>query len=95
MDGLSPLPDDKILGLPKLKAFADDKSNVSQSIKGLFQRIESIVGKEENAGHQHFLLFPQSLPVFKRLFPPGRQKSSLCGKGLKCLLKKRDCIIRV
>ena len=24
-----PLPDDKILGLPKLKAFADDKLNVT------------------------------------------------------------------
>ena len=30
---LWPLPGDKILGLPKLKAFADDKSNVTQNIK--------------------------------------------------------------
>ena len=27
------LPDDKTLGLPKLKAFADDKSNVTQNVK--------------------------------------------------------------
>ena len=53
------LSDDKILGLPKLKAFADDKSNVTQNIKVVFHRIENIVGKEENAGNQHFLLFPQ------------------------------------
>ena len=53
------LPDDKILGLPKLKAFADDKLNVTQSVKVAFHRIENIVGKEENAGYQHFLLFPQ------------------------------------
>ena len=26
------LPDNKILGLPKLKAFADEKSNVTQNI---------------------------------------------------------------
>ena len=55
----NPLPDDKNLGLPKLKAFADDKSNVTQNIKVVFHRIEKIVGKEENAGYQHFLLFPQ------------------------------------
>ena len=33
------------------------------------------MGKEENAGYQHFLLFPQC-------FPPVRPKSSLCCKGL-------------
>ena len=53
------LPDDKILGSPKLKALADDKSNITQNIKVMFHRIENIVGKEENAGYQHFLLFPQ------------------------------------
>ena len=25
----------------------------------VFDRVENIVGKGENAGHQHFLLFPQ------------------------------------
>ena len=43
---LNPLPDDKILGLPKLKAFADDKLNVTQNVKVVFQRIENVVGKE-------------------------------------------------
>ena len=51
--------DSKILGLPKFKAFADNKSNVTQNIKVVFHRLENIVGKEENAGYQHFLLFPQ------------------------------------
>ena len=55
----NPLPDDKILVLPKLKAFAYDKLNVAQDIKVVFHRIENFVGKEENAGYQHFLLFPQ------------------------------------
>ena len=53
------VPDDKILGLPKLKAFADDKLNVPQNITVAFHRIENIVEKEENAGCQHFLLCPQ------------------------------------
>ena len=33
---LNPLPDGKILGLPKLKAFADDKSNIAQNTKLCF-----------------------------------------------------------
>ena len=39
------------------------------------------MGKEENAGYQHFLLFPQ---CFQKVvfFPLVRQKLSLCGKGL-------------
>ena len=30
-----------------------------KNIFSVFDRIENIVGKGENAGHQHFLLFPQ------------------------------------
>ena len=55
----SPLPDDKVSGLPKLKAFPDDKTNVTQNFKAVFHRIENITGEEENAAYQHFLLFPQ------------------------------------
>ena len=43
----------------KSKAFADDKINVIQKLKFLLNMIENIVGKGENAGYQHFLLFPQ------------------------------------
>ena len=53
------LPDDKILDLSKLKAFADDKINLTQNFKFVLERIENIAGKGENAGYQHFLLFPQ------------------------------------
>ena len=53
------LPDDKSLDWYKLKAFADDKIIVTKDIKVVFHRIENTVGKEENAGYQHFLLFPQ------------------------------------
>ena len=37
----------------------------------VFDRVENIVGKGENAGYQHFLLFPQ---CFK--------KASMCGNEL-------------
>ena len=77
---LNSSPDDAILGLPTLRAFADDKLNVTQNVEVIFHRIENILGKEENAGYQHFLLF---LQCFKSLFPPVRQKLPLCGKGLK------------
>ena len=43
----------------KLKAFADDKINVTKKLQFIFGSIENIVGKGENAGYQHFLLFPR------------------------------------
>ena len=63
--GFSPLPHDKILDWSKLKAFADDKISVNEKLKFGFGKVENIVGKEENDGFQHFLLFPQCfLKVF-------------------------------
>ena len=53
------LPNDKILDWSKLKAFADEKINVTKQLKFGKGRVENIVGKGENAGYQHFLLFPQ------------------------------------
>ena len=53
------LPKHKILGMTKLEAFADDKINIAQMMISVFDRVENIVGKGENAGYQHFLLFPQ------------------------------------
>ena len=50
------LPNDKFLDLSKFKAFADDKINVAHFVLG---KVENIVGKGENAGYQHFLLFLQ------------------------------------
>ena len=54
------LQNDKILDVTKLKAFADDKINVAQMMISVFDRVENIVEKRENAGYQHFLLFPHS-----------------------------------
>ena len=53
------LPNDKIVDWSKLKAFADDTVNVTEKLKFDLGRVENIVGKGENAGYQHFLLFPQ------------------------------------
>ena len=60
-----------MLSWPKLKAFADNKLNVTQNVKVVFQRIENTVGKEENAGDQHFLLFPQ---CFQKAFSSSSSK---------------------
>ena len=42
----------------KFKAFADDKLIVAKIMISVFDRVENNVGKGENAGNQHFLLFP-------------------------------------
>ena len=68
-DHLNPLPNDKILEMTKLKAFADDKLNVAKMTISLFGRVENPMGKGENAGHQHFFPFPTgfSKALFLRL----------------------------
>ena len=53
----NPFPNDKILDWFKLNAFAGDKSKVLKMMFFIFDRVEKIVKKEENAGYQHFLLF--------------------------------------
>ena len=44
----------------------------------VFDRVENIVGKGENAGYQHFLLFPQCF-----------QKASFLG-----VVKSQDCVVK-
>ena len=48
----------KILGLPKLKTFADDKSNVTQNVQVVLHRIENIVGKRRKCWLPAFSSFP-------------------------------------
>ena len=55
------LPNDQILDLSKLKAFAGDNLGVYQKLKFALGRVENIVGKGEHAGNHDFLLFPQCL----------------------------------
>ena len=61
------LQNDKLLDMSILKAFADDKIILTQKLKIVMGRVENIVGKGENAGYQHFLLF---LQCFQKLSFP-------------------------
>ena len=51
-----------------MKAFAEDRLKVIPMAKFVLEKIENIVGNEENAGYQHFLLFPQ---CFQKAFSLG------------------------
>ena len=76
------LPNNKILDLTKLKAFADDKLNIAKTMIFLYDRAESTVGKGENAGYQHFLLFPLCFLLYHSeflLFPLCFPKPSSLG----------------
>ena len=58
----------KILYMTKMKAFADDKLNVAKIMISPLDRVENTLGKRENDGNQHFLLFPVfSKPFFFRV----------------------------
>ena len=56
---LNSLLNEKFLDWSILRAFADNKMAVTEKIKFVLEILENIVGKGENAGYQHFLLFPQ------------------------------------
>ena len=78
---------DKILDWSKFKAFADDKIHVAEIMIYLFDREENIMGKGENAGYQHFLLFPQ---CFQKAFLNVLLKSGSC---VKELMEKVRCFV--
>ena len=54
---MNSLPINKISDQSELKAFAGEKMNEKSEL--VLGTVEDIVGKRENAGYQHFLLFPQ------------------------------------
>ena len=58
------LPNGKFLDWSKLKAFADDKVNVTEKLKFILERVENIVGKEKMLITS---IFSFSLNGFKRL----------------------------
>ena len=66
---INPLPNGKILDWSKLKALADNKINVAEMMIFLSDWVENILEKGENAGYQHFLLFPQCLQQHSFLGP--------------------------
>ena len=65
-----------MLDITKWKAFADNK--IAQMMIYVFDRVENIVGKGENAGYQYFLHFPQCF-----------QKASFLG-----VVKSRDYLVK-
>ena len=62
---------------PNSKHFAGNNFKVAIRMISIFDRVENIVGKGENASYQHFLLFPQCFP-----------KASFLG-----VVKIRDCVL--
>ena len=62
-----PLPNNKILPWSKLKAFADFEVDIVKMMIIHLDRVENAVGKGENAGYQHFLLFPLCFPNLSSL----------------------------
>ena len=54
-------------------------TNITKMMILLYDRVENTVEKGENAGNQHFLLFPQCFPRPSSL---GSLKVGLCGKEL-------------
>ena len=73
------------LDMSKLKAFPDDNISDAQILDFVFDLVENIVGKGENAGYQHFS-FPHN--VFLRHFTLGRGNSEMCRTSRKI----SDCI---
>ena len=57
----------KILAWSKLKAFADDVSDVPTMLIYVSDRVGNMDEKQEIAGYQHFLLFPYIL-IFSSCF---------------------------
>ena len=67
----NPLPNDKILNMTKLKAFADGKSNAAKIANSHCDRVENTVRKGENDANSIFIfsliisLKPSSLGMSK------------------------------
>ena len=74
------LPNDKILDWSLWKAFADVKIDMTEKLKFVLGKIENIEGKGDNAGYQHFLLFPQ---FFQKASFSGSLKVGVVWKRVK------------
>ena len=81
---LNTLPNDKISDRFKLKAFADDKIDVTEKLKFVFGRVENIVGKRRKCWLPAFSPFPTmfSKGFFVRVV-----------KSLDCVVKSFNPIV--
>ena len=73
------MSDDEISALPKMTAYADGHFILAQVVRFFCEIIENIMGKGENTGYQHFLLFPN---VLKKISSQEHQKVSFCHTSL-------------
>ena len=69
MISVNSLPKEKILEWCELQDFSDNKINVKEKFKFSLGREENMVEKGENAGYQHFLLFPQCFLTLYHTIP--------------------------
>ena len=76
--GINPLPKDKILDWSKLKAFADDKINVTKKLKFVVGWVENIVGKRRKCWLPAFSPFPT-------MFSKGY---------FLMVIKSQDCVVK-
>ena len=81
-DSVNSVTHDMILEWSKLKAFADDKINVSEMLKCVSGRVETTQEREKMLVTSIFSFFHD---VFISLFLQGRLKSRLCGKEFRLL----------
>ena len=58
LQAVNSLPNIKILDQSNLNDFAGNKINKTYATKFVLGKVENSVEKGENAGYQHFLLFP-------------------------------------
>ena len=70
--------------MSKFKASAEDKFGVAEIMEFVFEWVKNIVGKGENAGHQHFLLF---LQCSQKASYPGSLKGWLVVFGFNATLR--------
>ena len=57
-------PTENFLDRSKLETFTNEQSTLALLMKFLSKSVEKIVEKGENAGCQHFLLFPQCFQIY-------------------------------
>ena len=69
-----------MLDKTKLKAFADNKLNITKMIISVFDRAEKIVGKWRNCLYKQFLLFPQ---CFQKASFPYPSKGAIVWEWVK------------
>ena len=62
-------------------------TKVNQKLKFVLERVENMVGKGENAGYQHFLLF---LQCFQKASVTGSLEVRMCGKELNYKLTLKE-----